>query len=165
MPSDVEIAALLAKKGQPGPFLRGLAELYRERVGWKMLTLMTFDVTRGMARRIFTTDEKNYPTSAEKPMADSDWGEMVLKRGEIFVANRYEEFKPHYVDWEKLRGLGLESAVNFPAIVDGETLGTVNLTAGPGFYTKDRIEAGRGLAPLAVLGFLLISRTAAGAAR
>ena len=50
-------------------------------------------------------------------------------------------------------------------MVNGETLGTVNLTAGPGFYTKERIEAGKGLAPLAVLGFLLIGRVAAGAAR
>ncbi len=165
MPSDVEIAASLAKKGQPGPFLDALAELYRERVGWKMLTLMTFDLSRGMAQRIYTTDQKNYPTSAEKPMTESNWADMVLKRGEVFVANTYEEFKPHYIDWEKLRGLGLESALNFPAMVNGETLGTVNLTAGPGFYTKERIEAGKGLAPLAVLGFLLIGRVAAGAAR
>lgn len=164
-PVELRLAELLAAAAQPATYLEGLAEAYRQQVGWTMLTLMVFDQKRRMGRRVFTTDPVNYPTSAEKPMADSDWGERVLKRREIFVANRHEEFKPHFVDWDKLVGLGMESAVNYPVTVAGEVIGTVNLTAPAGFYTPARVDAGRALAPLAALGFLLIDRCVAGGGR
>lgn len=161
---ESRLADLLAAGGQPGTFLDGLAELYRERVGWMLLTLLVFDVRNRLGRRIYTTDPVNYPTSQAKPMMESDWSERVLTRGETFVANTCEEFRPHFVDWEKLRGLGMESAVNYPIIVDRVALGTVNLTAQRGFYTPERVAAGRALSPLAALGFLLIERSSGGMA-
>ncbi len=155
---DGQFAERLAMGGQPQAYLDWLATLYKRRVGWKMLTLMTFDPKRRLARRVYTTDEENYPVSADKPMTDSDWGDLVLKGREVFVARRHEEFKPHFVDWEKLRALGMEAAVNFPIVLDDAVLGTVNLTAGRGFYTAARVAAGKRLAPFAALGFLLIER-------
>ncbi len=157
-PVGLRLAERLADKHQPAAYLDALAEAYRERAGWTMLTLLVFDEKRRVGRRVYTTDAINYPTSSEKPMADSDWGERVLKRREIFVANRHEEFKPHFIDWEKLVGMGMESAVNYPVVVGGAVIGTVNLTAGPNFYTTARVEAGKALTPLAALGFLLIER-------
>jgi hypothetical protein len=165
VPSEATLAGLLAAPGQPSVFLDGLAALYKARVGWNMLTLLVFDLKRRVGRRVYTTDAANYPVSAEKPMANSDWSERVLNRHEIFVANRHEEFKPHFVDWEKLRGLGMESAVNYPIVVDGAALGTVNLTAGAGFYSPDRVEAGKALAPLAALAFFLLARNDPGRGR
>jgi hypothetical protein len=156
--NELDLSEHLTAKGQPAPFLEGLAEAYRTRVGWTMLTLLVFDQKRRVGRRVFTTDPVNYPVSSEKPMAESDWGDRVLKRREVFVANRPEEFKPHFVDWEKLVGMGMLSALNYPIVVDGEVLGTVNLTAGANFYSADRVEAGKALNPLAALGFLLIER-------
>ena len=155
---SVSLADSLAAKGQPAAFLDGLAKAYRATAGWDMLTLMTFNLKTRMARRIYTTDQANYPVSTEKPMTDSDFADLVLKRGQVFVANTVEEFKPHYIDWEKLKGLRLESAINYPAIVGGETIGTVNLTAAKGFYTPERVAAGKALMPYAALGFLLLDR-------
>jgi hypothetical protein len=156
--NETELAAVLAAPGQPALFLDGLAALYKARVGWDMLTMMVFDLKRRVGRRVYTTDAENYPVGAEKPMADSDWSERVLKRHEIFVANRHEDFKAHFVDWEKLRTMGIESVVNYPIVVDGAALGTVNLTAGAGFYSPDRVGAGNALIPLAALAFLLHAR-------
>lgn len=157
LPSETGLADLLAARGQPSVFLDSLAALYKARVGWDMLTMLVFDLKRRVGRRVYTTDAVNYPVSVDKPMSKSDWSERVLKRHEIFVANRHEEFKAHFVDWEKLRGLGMESAVNYPIVVDGAALGTVNLTAGAGFYSADRVEAGKELRPFAALGFLLLA--------
>ena len=70
---------------------------------------------------------------------------------EVFIANTYKEFRPHYTDWEKLRELGYGAAVNFPVVVDGHTVGTVNLVAEPGFYSEQRVHAGT------ALGFLLLA--------
>ncbi len=162
MMTDARLAQALAAAGQPRPFLDTLAEAYRERSGWTMLTLLVFDRAERLAHRVYTTDPVNYPTSAAKPVAVSDWVERVLDRGETFVANTHEEFRPHYVDWEKLRDLGIGSAVNYPVMVNGAVLGTVNLTAGPGFYTPPRVAAGHALTPYAALGFLLIARTTQG---
>jgi hypothetical protein len=157
---ESDLAGSLAAKGQPRRYLEGLAEAYRATAGWSMLTLLVFDEKRRVGRRIFTTDPVNYPVSTEKAMAESDWGDRVLKRHEVFVANRPEDFKPHYIDWEKLVGMGLLSALNYPVVVDGEVLGTVNLMAGSSYYSPQRVEAGRRLAPLAALGFMLIERSA-----
>lgn len=156
--SETGLADLLAAPGQPSIYLDGLAETYKTQVGWDMMTLLVFDLKRRVGRRIYTTDAVNYPVSTEKPMLDSDWTERVLKRHEIFIANRYEEFRPHFVDWEKLRGMGMELAINYPIVVDGEALGTVNLTAARGFYSPDRVDAGKSLSPLAALGFFLLAR-------
>jgi hypothetical protein len=159
--SESGLADLLTAPGQPLVFLDGLAALYKARVGWDMLTMLVFDLKRRVGRRVYTTDAVNYPVSVDKPMAKSDWSERVLGRHEIFVANRHEEFKAHFVDWEKLRALGMESAVNYPIVVDGAVLGTINLTAGVGFFSADRVEAGKELRPFAALGFLLLARSEA----
>ncbi len=120
-----------------------------------MLTLMTFNRAQMLASRIYSSDPARYPVGGLKPIPPSDWVEQVLQRGEIFVANTAQAFRPHFVDWEKLRDLGMESAVNFPATVNGEVIGTVNLTAEVGFYSPARVAAGAALAPLAAIGFLL----------
>ena len=166
MKIEQDLSALLAAKGPPDAFIAGLAQMFKERVGWKMLTLTTYSLKLNTVRRVFTTDAVDYPVYAQKPLTESDWADLVIARGQLFVAGRREDYKAHYVDWEKLYGLGLESAVNFPAVVAGETIGTVNLLETErDFYTPERVAAGRALVPMAVLAFLLISRgeTAAGA--
>ncbi len=155
MTNETDPLGSLHADHQPVAYLDKLAALYRAQAGWKMMTLMTFDRATMLASRVYTSDPVQYPAGGVKPILPSGWVEQVLQRGEIFVANDAETFRPHYIDWEKLQGLGLESAVNFPAIVNGKVIGTVNLTAEAGFYSPARIAAGIALAPLASVGFLL----------
>lgn len=163
MQPEQSLTALLAAPGPPDAFIAGLAQLFKERVGWQMFTLTTYNLKRNMVRRVFTTDPAHYPASAEKPLTDSDWTDLVLKRGQLFVAKKWEDFQPHYVDWEKLRALKLESALNYPAVVAGESIGTVNLLERENdFYTPERVAAGLPLVPLAALAFLLIARAESG---
>ena len=164
MTTNRDFTAALAASDQPGRYLDALAACYRAEAGFAMLTLLVFDRARRLARRVYTTDPLNYPTGTDKQVAASDWVDRVLDRAEVFVANHHQEFRPHYVDWEKLRDLGMESAVNYPVVVGGAVLGTVNLTAGPAFYTPPRVAAGLALTPLAALSFLLLERTGHGAA-
>jgi GAF domain-containing protein len=155
MPIENGPLGFLRAVHQPTAYLDELAALYRAQAGWQMLTLMTFDSKRMLASRIYSSDPVLYPVGGLKPIPPSGWVEQVLQRGEIFVANTVDAFRPHFVDWEKLRDLGLESAVNFPAFVNGKVVGTVNVTAEAGFYSPERIAAGAALAPLAAVGFLL----------
>ncbi len=158
---DSDLAAALADTDQPRRYLDALTECYRAAVGFDLLTLLVFDRARRLAHRVHTTDPHHYPTSDAKPVSDTDWVDRVLDRGEVFVANHHQEFRPHYVDWEKLRDLGMDSAINYPVVVGGAVLGTVNLIAGADFYTPARVAAGRALAPLAAIAFLLLDRAAA----
>ncbi len=160
MPLEASLIERLGAPGQPASYLDGLVELYQRDVGWKMLTLMTFDDVGAVASRVYTTDPANYPVSGRKAMTGNGWTEQVLHRQEVFVANTHEEFRPHYTDWEKLRDLGYGAAVNFPVVVDGHTVGTVNLVAEAGFYAPQRVQAGVKLTPMAAVGFLLLAQQA-----
>ena len=163
MTIEQNLPALLAAEGPPDKFIAALAQLFKDRVGWKMLTFTTYSLKQNTVRRVFTTDAVHYPVDAQKPLTESDWADLVITRGQIFVAAKREDYKAHYVDWEKLYALKLESAVNFPIVVAGETIGTVNLLEHePDFYTPERVSAGRVLEPLAALAFLLITRAEAG---
>lgn len=154
------VAGALRGSGQPDAVFAVLERLYRQRVGFKMLTFMTTDREARIGRRVFTTSPETHPVGADKPVTESDWIEMVLDRQEIFVANSVEDFRPHYVDWEFLREMGIGSAINYPIVVNGTTIGAVNLTAEPGYYTPERVAAGEPLSGLSALAFLLLDHLA-----
>lgn len=155
-----EVAGAIREFDQPDTLFAVLEDLYRQRVGFKMLTFMTTDRVARIGRRVFTTSPETHPVGANKPVTESDWVEMVLDKQQIFVANCVEDFRPHYVDWEFLREMGIGSAINYPIVVNGSTIGAVNLTAEPGYYTQERVASGEPLSGLSALAFLLLDHLA-----
>lgn len=154
----IKVAEALRQEGQPAPVFAALESLYRERVGFKMLTILRSDRAARVGRRFFTTSPETHPVGADKPVTDSNWVEMVLDRQQLFVANTVEEFRPHYTDWELLQSMGIGSAVNYPVVINGVTVGAVNLTAEEGFYTPERVAAGEPLTGLAAIAFMLLDQ-------
>lgn len=154
----LRISEALRQPNQPEPVLDVLQSLYQERVGFKMLTIIKANLAQRVGRRIFTTNPHTHPVGRDKPITDSNWADHVLIGQELFVANSVEEFRPHYTDWEMLQAMGIGSAINYPVVVDGITVGTVNLTAEPDFYTPERVAAGKALSGLAAIAFLLLQQ-------
>lgn len=120
--------------------LDALCDLAQESVGAKLFTIMTLDMNDMLARRAFTNDPINYPTSGTKPIEMTDWFETTCVRGEIFVANSLEDIAQVFPDHELIGSLGCGSVVNLPITLGGVLMATMNILHEEGYYTSQRVK-------------------------
>jgi hypothetical protein len=145
--------AALAARGQPGTTLLSLQTLFRQEVGAKLFTVMTFDPLTGQSQRVHSSHPKEYPVSGGKPLPTGLWSRTVIEERKMFVANTIEAIAGVFPD-ELIRSLGCESAVNLPVAFADAVIGTVNLLDVSGHYTPDRIAKIESLSPFAAAGLL-----------
>lgn len=148
-------AALGATGSQPTTVFDALNALTEALVGVRLFTLMTFDAASGEARRIYSNMPDAYPVLGTKPVNETHWTGVVLDRHETFVANDIDEIAQVFDDFELIRSLGCESAINVPIVVDGSVIGTINCLHEAGFYTAERVEASNRLKLPGAAAFLL----------
>ncbi|MCE0507313.1 GAF domain-containing protein [Roseivivax sp. GX 12232] len=108
-----------------------------------------------VAARVYSNDEKNYPTSGLKEIVPTRWTELVISQGKTFVANSVEQFSDVLADHVKIESMGLGSVVNLPVVVCGQFIGTVNLLHEAGYYTGARVSDLSTLTLPALLSFQL----------
>lgn len=116
-----------------------LCHLTKETVGAKLFTVMTADMQAMLARRAYTDDPVNYPTSGTKPIEIDRWFEQVHARHESFVANTLAEIDTVFPDAELIGQLGCGSVVNLPIILGDEMVATINILHEEGYYTPHRV--------------------------
>ena len=116
-----------------------LCALTKMTVGAKLFTVMTSDTDAMVARRAYTDDAKNYPTSGEKPIELNRWFDQVLIRQEAFVSNTLADIDTVFPDAELIGKLGCGSVVNLPLIVGGKVIATMNILHEEGYYTPERV--------------------------
>ncbi|GAB5505591.1 MAG: GAF domain-containing protein [Rhizobiaceae bacterium] len=148
-------AALEAGGSQPTTVFDALNALTDAIVGVRLFTLMTFNAVTGEARRIYSNMPDAYPVFGTKPVNETHWTKVVLDRRETFVANNIDEISQVFDDYELIRSLGCESAINVPVVVDGSVIGTINCLHEAGFYTPERVEASHRLKLPGAAAFLL----------
>lgn len=136
------------------PFV-ALQELTRRVVGAKLFTTLSVDVKNGVYRREYTSNPTAYPVSGTKPIDYNRWYDIVCKQRQIFVANSIGEISTLFRDHATISSLGYGSVVNFPVVLGGELLGTVNCTDVEGHYTPDRVALLKHLAIPAQFAFIL----------
>jgi GAF domain-containing protein len=132
-------AAIAAAKGADAAFA-ALQALTQATVGAKLFTYMTVDMEAEVARRAYTSDPANYPTSGTKPIRYDSWFDIVHKQRQYFVANTIADIAKVFPDYELIDSLGCQSVVNMPVVVGGELVGTVNMLDVDGYYTPDRVQ-------------------------
>lgn len=116
-----------------------LCALTRATVGAKLFTVMTADMQAMLARRAYTDDPVNYPTSGTKPITIDRWFEQVHGRHESFVANRLDDIATVFPDADLIGRLGCGSVVNLPVILGGDMVATINILHEEGYYTPERV--------------------------
>jgi hypothetical protein len=147
--------ATLAEPDQPRAAFAVLEKIAVETVGTLLFTAMTFDMVRLKALRIYSGNETAYPTGGWKDVTPGIWVETVLEGKRPFSALTIEEIAVVFPDFELIRSLGCESALNLPVVVGGQVIGTVNLLHEKGYYTHARVEeVVAQLLPFATVAFL-----------
>jgi hypothetical protein len=132
-------AAIAEAKGADQAF-GALQALAQATVGTKLFTYMSVDMTAELARRAYTSDPANYPTSGTKPIRYDSWFDIVHKQRQYFVANTIEDIAKVFPDYELINSLGCQSVVNMPVVIGGELIGTVNMLDIEGHYTPERVQ-------------------------
>lgn len=108
--------------------------------GGRLFTVTVLDRAAGLARRVYSSHPEEYPVSGTKPMAQGAWTDLVVERGEIFVANSVEEFAIYFADHALIDSLGCGSALNIP-VLDGIVIGTVNILDVADHFTPEQVAA------------------------
>ena len=137
-------AAIAQAKGPDAAF-GALQALVQATVGAKLFTFMTVDMEAEVARRAYTSDAANYPTSGTKPIRYDRWFDIVHKERKYFVANTIADIAKVFPDYELIDSLGCQSVVNMPVVIGGELVGTVNMLDVDGYYTPERVQMIRDL--------------------
>jgi GAF domain-containing protein len=132
-------AAIAEAKGADQAF-GALQALAQASVGAKLFTYMSVDMAAELARRAYTSDPANYPTSGTKPIRYDSWFDIVHKQRQYFVANTIEDIAKVFPDFELINSLGCQSVVNMPVVIGGELIGTVNMLDVEGHYTPERVQ-------------------------
>lgn len=105
-----------------------------------LFTVTGHDLPAALFRRVYTNNAAEYPVHGTKPLERDAWYDLVIRDRQPFVANTPEGFRALFFDHAQIEALGLGSAANLPLFdPNGVVQGTVNLLAGPGHFTAERL--------------------------
>ncbi|AKP90821.1 GAF domain-containing protein [Achromobacter ruhlandii] len=135
------LARALAADAQPARGLRGLADALASRVGYRLFTVLVLDREAALSRRYFSSAPAAYPPGGAKPIReDSEFFAAVVQAGVPRICNDRAACEKAFPDYELIRSLGCESAVNVPVRWDGQTIASLNLLHQAGWYRRDMLD-------------------------
>jgi len=157
--SEQGLRQMIADETDEARLWKALEQVIERRVGVSLFTVLIHDEGNGTVQRIYTNDPITYPIGGTKEMGTTPWGDLVLKKGLVFLGQNETDLKWAFPDHETIFSLGLGSALNVPVRVMGATYGTLNLLHRPFHYTTDHLNQVSSLAsviaPLCVRRVLL----------
>lgn len=104
-----------------------LADEIGTRTPFGLFTILTVDWSESLVRRLYSTNEKDYPSGGTKKLMGTSWGTHVLINGSAFFASTPEDMASAFADHELLASLGLHKALNVPIRQQGLTCFSLNL--------------------------------------
>jgi GAF domain-containing protein len=129
-------AAAAVAGGREGLF-QSIDQALAELVGHKLFTILYTSPDAQQVIRLYSNQPVAYPVSGVKKMGPTPWGELVITRGQPYIGNDAAAIKWAFFDHELIASLGCDSVLNIPVVVEGKTLGTLNLLHQAGWY-EDR---------------------------
>lgn len=138
-----------------------LQALARELVGARLFTIMTVDMEKELAGRVYSSDPVSYPVSGTKPIRYDSWFDVVHKQRRPFIANTIAEIAEVFPDHELIWSLGCGSVVNLPIEIGGTMVGTVNCLDAEHHYDEARLSRLHHLLIPAKLSYMLAKGQAA----
>jgi len=151
----MEVAAL---SGDMQAAFTAVDELARGTIGHRLFTVMRYLPDTVEVERLYSSNSSKYPPGGRKPKQGTPWGDVVLDRGEVFIAPDADGVRAAFSDHALLFQMGISAIMNVPIRFRGRVLGTMNLSHEAGHFTSDMIAPGRILAALLVPMLLEHSR-------
>ena len=109
-------------------------------LGTVLFTITRLDPAAGVVWRDYTSHPNEYPAQGTKPLDKDSWYDACIGAQKTFIANTPEVFSAHFFDADLIISMGLGSVINIPVADDaGEVRLTVNLLAGPGHFTAEKV--------------------------
>ncbi|WP_292292287.1 GAF domain-containing protein [Marivita sp.] len=130
----------LAQAETPDHAYKALNDLVDDTVGAKLFTIMSVNMDAMLARRAYSSDAANYPTSGTKEITINRWFDHVHGKGQTFVANTLNEIDTVFPDAELIGRLGCGSVINLPVTQDGHLVATMNILHEEQYYTAARVS-------------------------
>jgi hypothetical protein len=135
-----------------------LCILTKSTVGAKLFTVMEVDMEAMLARRAYTDDPENYPTSGTKPIVTNPWFEIVHDRRDTFVANTLADIAQVFPDADLIGRLGCGSVVNLPIVLGGDLVATVNILHVERYYTPERVAEVQEILQLPAMAAMAVAK-------
>jgi len=139
-----------ASATEPDAVFRAVEALVQKAIGFRLFTVMRLHTESAEVERLYSSLPDAYPVSGRKPKQGTPWGERVLDRGEIFIANSPDEVRSAFADYELIFSLGIGAILNVPIRFRGRSLGTMNVCSELGRFGGADRAPGRLLASLLV---------------
>lgn len=123
-------------------------DLAQSAIGHRLFTVMRYLPETVEVERLYSSDPSKYPPGGRKPKQGTPWGDVVLDRGEVFIAADAEGVRAAFSDHALLSRMGISAIMNIPIRFRARVLGTMNLSHEAGHFTSGMIAPGRILAGL-----------------
>ena len=122
-------------------------------VGHKLFTLLLVLPGGKEVQRFWSTNAAAYPLSGRKPMGDTPWGDLVIRRHQPFLGRDMDAIRWAFFDHELIASLGLGSAINVPIIGQKTLLGTIAILDAEHHYDAEKLAIAMRIAPYLVDAF------------
>lgn len=139
-----------ASSADPHAAYAAVDDLAQRTIGHRLFTVMRYLPETVEVERLYSSNPSAYPPGGRKPKQGTPWGDVVLDRGEVFIAADADGVRAAFSDHALLSQLGISSIMNIPIRFRGQVLGTMNLSHEAGHFTSGMVPPGRILAALLV---------------
>ncbi|WP_244196089.1 GAF domain-containing protein [Paraburkholderia susongensis] len=135
--ADLErLAMAMRLDNQPHEIFRAVHAVAASTIGFRLLTIMSYDAQRHEVERVYTNMPDVYPLGGRKKKHGTAWAKQILQDLEPFRAETSQGIRNAFDDHAVMTGMGLGSILNIPIAYDGVCIGTMNLTHTEGWYTS-----------------------------
>ena len=147
------LAQTIAEAANNDAIFAAVSETANDLIGHRLFTIMAFDAAATQVQRVYSSNPDAYPTGGRKDKRETVWGRQVLEDGRPFIGRTADDIRAHFDDHMVILGLGLESVLNVPVRLRGQTIGTMNLLHAANHYDTADLDlafplAGQLVAPL-----------------
>lgn len=148
----------LTLPGQPAPLYKAIEAAMKELIGFKLFTILVVTPEGDRVRRTYTNNPKAYPVGGFKPMAQNEWGDMVIRGKRPCIGRNADDIRWAFFDHELIASLGLASVLNMPIVWNDRCIGTMNLLDVAEHYAPAHAAIAKPFAELLVPAMMLEGR-------
>lgn len=140
---DIEqLSNAMRQPGQPMTLYRAVEGVAADTIGFRLFTIMAYDAEHHEVERVFSNMPEVYPNGGRKKKHGTPWAAQILQDLRPYRAETARDLRAAFDDHTIMTDMGLGSILNIPIALDGECVGTMNLTHVEHWYTREHEDMG-----------------------